>query len=118
MGAGCDLYGLKKDGSEFPVKIGLNSIETAQGTTMLSAIVDTSDRKRLLDTAACHTKRIEMLHQLDQMILDRELPHQSARLVIDFMNSSHLYADHDDWPRFESGNSMNCWDTQPANSLK
>ena len=44
VGAGRDLYARRKDGSEFPVEIGLNPIETEDGTMVLSAIVDITER--------------------------------------------------------------------------
>jgi two-component system, sensor histidine kinase PdtaS len=40
MGAGRDLYARRRDGTEFPVEIGLNPIQTPQGVIILSSIVD------------------------------------------------------------------------------
>jgi PAS domain S-box-containing protein len=46
MGAGRDLYIVRKDGEELPVEIGLNPIRTPDGPMVLSAIIDISERKR------------------------------------------------------------------------
>lgn len=46
MGAGRDLYGQRKDGSEVALEIGLNPVAAQPGSDIIAAVVDVSFRKR------------------------------------------------------------------------
>jgi len=67
MGAGRDLFAVRKDGREIPVEIGLSPVHTAGGTFVLASIIDISERKAADATRQRLQELQRIEHQKDEL---------------------------------------------------
>jgi two-component system, LuxR family, sensor kinase FixL len=90
MGAGRELFCRRKDATEFPVEIGTSPIQSPEGTLVLSAMVDITQRKQAEVEARKHREELAHLSRVAIMgELAAALAHELNQPLTGILNNAN-----------------------------
>lgn len=102
MGAGHDLFGLRNDGSRFPIEVAFSPVDTPRGPHVLAAIFDTTQRKRtqvkLQNLNVTLGQQVEQRSDMLRLLQDITRSANEARTVEDATRAAlERIAQHNGW---------------------
>jgi len=103
MGAGRELFAVRKDGLEIPVEIGLNPIHSQEGRLVLASIVDITERRVQEANRLKSNFLANMSHELrtplnailgfSELLIDKRVGELNARQA-EYINDIHASGSH------------------------
>ena len=89
MGAHAQLFARRKDGSEVPVEIGVNPVQTPQGLIILANVVDVSARLAAEEVARRSREQVELLSRVSLLgEMTASLAHELNQPLAAIVNNS------------------------------